>query len=100
MIQVLTPFFDDVNIKGYSFNDHCTNVKLVLTRIREAGFTLNALKSKFFKKRLKYLGHIIEDGKVMIDPDRGKAIMVIPRPSGKKELRSFIGMIQDSRAKK
>ena len=91
---ILPPYFDDVNIKGRSFNDHIVNIRLALKRVRDAGFTLNALKCKFFQIRLSYLGHIIENGTVMIDPDRVKAIKDIPTPKCEKELRSFIGMIQ------
>ena len=32
---ILPPYFDDVNIKGYSFDDHLKNVKLVLTQIKK-----------------------------------------------------------------
>ena len=44
---ILPPFYDDI-IKGMTFHDHVNNVIQILTRIRECGFTLNALKCKFF----------------------------------------------------
>ena len=40
--SILPSYFDDVNIKGTSFDNHLMNVRLILTRIRECGFTLNA----------------------------------------------------------
>ena len=91
---ILPPYFDDVNIKGYSFDDHLKKVKLVLTQIRKSGFTLNALKCRFFQIRMKYLGHIVENGSVSIDPDRVKAIVDLPAPGNVKEVRRFIGMVQ------
>ena len=91
---ILPPYFDDVNIKGYSFDDHLKKVKLVLTQIRKSGFTLNALKCRFFQIRMKYLGHIVENGSVSIDPDRVKAIVDLPAPRNVKEVRRFIGMVQ------
>eukprot|EP00794_Sanderia_malayensis_P000899 gene899-199_t len=40
----LQPFFDDVVIKGRSFQEHLCNIRRVLTRLWDAGLTLNALK--------------------------------------------------------
>ena len=46
---VLPPFYDDKNIKGKTFEEHKTNVCRVLQWVRDSGFTLNALKCKFFQ---------------------------------------------------
>ena len=91
---ILPPYFDDINIKGKSFKCHLDNCRAVLTRIRDSGFTLNALKCKFFRTRLKYLGHIIENGMVSIDPERVSAIINASPPHDTKSLRRFIGMAQ------
>ncbi len=52
---ILPPFFDDVVIKGTTFHDHLNNVRKVLTRIRDVGLTLNALKCSFFQKNCHIL---------------------------------------------
>ena len=57
---ILPPFYDDVVNKGSDFQQHLSNVRRVLNRIRQSGLTLNALKCKFFQTALPYLGHIIE----------------------------------------
>ena len=56
---ILPPFYDDVVIKGSDFKQHTSNVRRVLTRIRQSGLTLNALKCKFFQQTLPYLGHVM-----------------------------------------
>ena len=91
---ILPPYFDDVNIKGASFQEHLNNIRLCLTRVRKSGFTLNALKCRFFQIWLRYLGHILEKGNVTLDPERVRAITNIPVPGNVKALRSLIGMIQ------
>ena len=91
---ILPPFYDDVNMKGCNFEDHLINVRLVLARVRECGYTLNALKCKFFQIRLKYLGHIIEDGTITVDPSRASVIVACPVPTNLKSLRRFLGMAQ------
>ena len=91
---VLPPYYDDIIIKSDTFTQHLKNTKLVLQRIRNSGFTLNALKCHFFQTKLSYLGHIIEDGTVSLDPDRMKTIVKFPRPQDVKQIRRFIGMAQ------
>ena len=91
---VLPPFFDDVMIKGISFEDHAKNVDNVLAKVKSSGFTLNALKCSFFQRQLPYLGHIIGGGKVYLDPKRVDIIQNFPIPKDVRGLRRFIGMAQ------
>ena len=92
--RILPPYYDDITVKGRSFEDHLSNVAIVLERIRRCGFTLNALKCKFFQTRVHYLGHIIENGQVFLDPSRIRSILDAPTPTNVKSLRRFIGMAQ------
>ena len=73
---ILPPFFDDVVIKGTTFEDHLHNVRQVLTRIRDVGLTLNALKCSFFQTTLPYLGHVIDHGQIRLDPTRVQSRVV------------------------
>ena len=70
------------------------NVENVLLRISNTGFTLNALKCIFFQNRLPYLGHIIDNGTISLDPKRISVIKDFQVPKNVKELRRFIGMTQ------
>ena len=67
---MLPPYYDDINIIGRSFEEHLANARKVLERVRQCGFTLNALKCNFFQTRISYLGHVIENGTVAVDPSR------------------------------
>ena len=91
---ILPPYYDDVNVKSRTFSQHLKNARLVFTRIRECGYTLNALKCSLFQTKVKYLGHIMENGSIALDPERVSAIVDIPVPQNVKSLRSFIGMAQ------
>ena len=91
---ILPPYYDDVNVKGRTFESHLKNARRVLQRIRECGFTLNALKCSLFQNKVKYLGHIVENGMVALDPERISKIQSIPAPRDTKSLRRFIGMVQ------
>ncbi len=91
---ILPPFFDDVVIKGTDFDAHLLNVRKVLTRIRNVGLTLNALKCCFFQTKLPYLGHVIDDGHIRLDPTRVQSILDLPTPKTARKLKEFLGMAQ------
>ena len=91
---ILPPFYDDVIVKGRSFPEHLNNVRQVLDCTRECGFTLNALKCRFFQVKFPYLGHVIENGNISLDPERIHSIIDFPAPTNVKALRRFIGMEQ------
>ena len=92
--KILPPFYDDVTIKSKTFSEHLENVDCVLNKIKESGFTLNALKCAFFQRKISYLGHIVENGSVSLDPKRVEIIKKFPTPQNVKEVRRFIGMAQ------
>lgn len=91
---ILPPFYDDVTVKSGTFVGHVHNARSVLQRVRECGFTLNVLKCYFFQRKIKYLGHVIENGKISLDPDRIEKIVSFPTPHNVKSLRRFTGMAQ------
>jgi hypothetical protein len=49
-------------------------------------------KCLFAQNQVSYLGHIISQQGVVIDPDKVSAIASWPSPQNVKELRSFLGL--------
>ena len=91
---ILPPFYDDVTIKSKGFKEHLENVKIILNDVRAAELTLNVLKCSFFQRKINYLGHVISEHSIQVDPERIKAITTLPAPQNTKSLRRFIGMVQ------
>ncbi|KAF8051102.1 hypothetical protein N665_1797s0001 [Sinapis alba] len=58
------------------------------------GTTLFAKLSKcsFWQKSVGFLGHIVSDQGVSVDPEKIKAIQGWPRPKNATEVRSFLGL--------
>ncbi|KAG8194063.1 hypothetical protein JTE90_003012 [Oedothorax gibbosus] len=52
-------YLDDIVIVGKEFNDHLINIRKVLTKLRYAGLKLSLSKCHFFRREVKYLGHIV-----------------------------------------
>ena len=42
---------------------------------------------------MKYLGHIISEAGMKLDPDKVAAILKMEKPSNVKELQRFLGMV-------
>jgi hypothetical protein len=66
--------------------------KLVLQVLREHQLYAKFSKCDFFQKQVHYLGHVISEEGVAVDPDKIKAIMDWPTPKDVSDIRSFMGL--------
>lgn len=85
-------YLDDLVLISESFNGHLELLKDVFLRLRSAGLKLNVEKCKFCQTELKYLGHVINSDGINTDPEKVRAVVDFPRPTGVKSLRSFLGL--------
>jgi len=76
-----------------TFSDHLEKVELVLQRLQKAGLKVNVTKSFFARSQLEYLGYWITHTGIKPVYDKVKAVLKIAEPKTRKELRSFIGMV-------
>ena len=85
-------FLDD--IRNYSKNEkeHAKNLRLTLQLIREHKLYAKLSKCDFYKDRIQYLGHIISEEGISMDPDKIEAIMNWPTPRNVTDVRSFMGL--------
>ncbi|CAF1110241.1 unnamed protein product [Adineta ricciae] len=86
-------YLDDIIVTGKDFMDHLNNLDKVLARIEEFGFHINKSKCSFSKKRVEYLGLIVDKDGVHTSPLKTKAIVDMPNPTNVSQLRSFLGMV-------
>ena len=77
---------DDVLISGRSWQEHDEQLRSVLERMQEAGVTLNE-KCVFLVDTIKFLGHIISQEGISVDPAKVEAITNLPRPTNVEELQ-------------
>ena len=75
------------------FSDHLEKLDEVLARLKQAGLKVNAKKSFFAKNELEYLGYWITREGIQPLQKKVEAIMKIDEPKNRKELRSFIGIV-------
>jgi hypothetical protein len=84
-------YVDDILVYSKTFTEHVRHLDIVVKKLTQAGFTLNADKCKFCIKEIKFLGHVISQAGVAADPTRINAILNYPRPRNQKQLRQFLG---------
>ena len=93
-LEYVRTYIDDLLIiSNESLEDHLDKVGKVLKKLQAAGFKVNAEKSFFAKDELEYLGFKITREGIMPLPSKVEAIKNIAAPTTKKQLRSFIGLI-------
>ena len=67
-------------------------LKRNLTRIKDAGLSLNKKKCVFSTRNVSFLGYFVENGTIRPDPSRLELISSFPLPTSVKALQQFIGM--------
>ena len=65
---------DDILVHSVDETTHNQNVRAVLSRLQEAGLTLNANKCEFAKHSTTFLGHIIDGPGIQADPRKTTAV--------------------------
>jgi hypothetical protein len=86
-------YLDDIVIISKSFDEHLELLREVLGRIRDAGLKINQEKSKFCRRSLEYLGHVVTGTGIAVSPSKVDSILKYPSPVNVKQLRSFLGLV-------
>ncbi len=86
-------YLDDILIGSSSTKEHLHHLHLVLQRLQEYGLVLNMEKCEQARQEIDFLGHhITADGASPI-LKHVQAIQDFPAPQDKKQLQTFLGMV-------
>ncbi len=89
----VTIYLDDILIFSKNLNEHRQIFKRVLQCLRENKLFLKAEKCKFEVLETEYLGVIISENSIRMDPVKIAGITEWPMPTKKRELQSFLGFM-------
>ncbi|CAL8129503.1 unnamed protein product [Orchesella dallaii] len=84
---------DDILIFSKNFDDHLLHIQQVLNRLKSANLTVSSSKCHFGREKVKFLGHIISTEGIQRNPEKVTAVLAIPTPRTRRQLRSFLGAI-------
>jgi hypothetical protein len=85
-------FIDDILIYSKSESDHEEHLRLVLQKLRDNQLYVKYSKCKFWIGEVPFLGHIISNGGISVDPAIVKEIVAWSIPTIVTEIRSFLGL--------
>ena len=63
-------YLDDIIIFSQDAASHIERLEAVFKKLAQAGLKLKPSKCEFFKRRIKYLGHIVSEEGVSTDPKK------------------------------
>lgn len=89
----LLVYMDDICIFSKDFETHLRDIEEVFKRLQTANLKLKPSKCHLFQTQIKYLGHIITAEGIRPDPEKVKAIQLIPLPKNVSKLQSFLGLV-------
>ena len=72
---------------------HLADLRLALERMHRYGLKMNTLKCAFGVSAGKFLGFIIHEKGIEIDPKRVEAMKHVEAPTCKKDLQKFLGKV-------
>lgn len=84
-------YLDDIIIFSKTQEEHQETVREVLQILREQGLSLRLEKSEFERKSIEYLGVIVSEEGIAMDPAKIQGVIEWPSPKKLKELQAFLG---------
>ncbi|GJP34010.1 hypothetical protein CLOM_g18492, partial [Closterium sp. NIES-68] len=72
--------------------EHTQHLKWVLGKLREHKYFARLWKCHFYKRELEYLGHIVGNNGLKVDPKKVTAVQEWPVPQDVGQVRSFLGL--------
>jgi hypothetical protein len=85
-------FIFDIFIYSKSDSDHEEHLRWVLQKLRDNQLYAKYSKCEFWIDEVSFLGHIISNGGISVDPAKVKEIVVWSIPTTIMEIRSFLGL--------
>ncbi|WVZ97041.1 hypothetical protein U9M48_042606 [Paspalum notatum var. saurae] len=85
-------FIDDILIYSKNEKEHEEHLRVVLTRLREHKLYAKFSKCAFWLKQVGFLGHILSEKGVAVDPSKVKDVLNWKQPETVTEIRSFLGL--------
>jgi hypothetical protein len=91
--MVVEVYIDDIVVKSASFDGHSVDLRLTFERMRKYGLKMNPQKCVFGVSAGKFLGFVIHENGIEVDPKRIEAIRKITAPTCKREVQSLLGKV-------
>ncbi|XP_072094155.1 uncharacterized protein [Arachis hypogaea] len=85
-------FIDDILVYSKTAKEYEEHLRIVLQILKEQKLYAKLSKCEFWKEEVKFLGHMVSKGGIVVDPSLVEAVMEWERPTMVTEVRSFLGL--------
>ena len=89
--QFFIVFIYDILINSRIPEEHESHLTIVLQNLREHKLYAKMRKCEFWMKEVKFLGHVVSEQDVVVNPTKIEAVMKWEPPKNVTEVRSFLG---------
>lgn len=86
-------YLDDLVICSSTWTEHIDHLSTVFARLSEANLTINLSKCEFGQATVTYLGKRVGGGEVRPVQAKVEAILSVPVPTNRTELRRYLAMV-------
>jgi len=85
-------YLDDILVYSKTHEEHQEHLRTVLERLKQHQLRARVHKCRFLQAVVDYLGYIVGNNEVRVDPKRIAAVQSWPPPRDVSELRGFLGL--------
>jgi len=85
-------FIDDILVFSKTKEEHAEHLRLVLQKLREHKLYAKGSKCEFWLEEVSFLGHVVSNGGIAVDPSKVKDVLNWKPPTYVSENRSFLGL--------
>uniref|UniRef100_A0A2N9I5K1 Uncharacterized protein n=1 Tax=Fagus sylvatica TaxID=28930 RepID=A0A2N9I5K1_FAGSY len=93
MHKEIEDYVDDIVVKSKKREDHLGILRRVFDRCRLYKLKMNPLKCAFGVSAGKFLGFLVHNRGIDVDPAKASVIATMKAPTSHKELKSFLGRL-------
>ena len=92
MNRFLVVFVDDILVYSRDEEEHKLHLREVLGILRQHELKAKFSKCHFWRREVRFLGHVVSEHGISVDPSKVVAIQDWRVPTNVTEIRSFLGL--------
>ncbi|GFX88541.1 hypothetical protein TNCV_2659521 [Trichonephila clavipes] len=89
---IVISYLDDLVILAKNEQEGLEKLKIIFEVAKKYGLEIKFKKCQFLKKKIEFLGHIVESGIIKPSPTKTLAVRKFPEPTTIKQVQSFLGL--------
>ncbi|GFY07191.1 retrovirus-related Pol polyprotein from transposon 17.6 [Trichonephila clavipes] len=89
---IVISYLDDLVIPAKNEQEGLEKLKIIFEVLKKYGLEIKFKKCQFLKKKIDFLGHIVESGTIKPSPTKTLAVRKFPEPTTIKQVQSFLGL--------